>query len=98
MAGVRLVVRAKPGSRKESVTVAALEGESEVVVVRVRARAVDGAANTAVVKAVAAALGVRRTAITMTVGTRSRTKHLDIDADPQHVAAAVAALPRDVSP
>ena len=69
MAGVRLVVRAKPGSRKESVTVAAHEGESEVVVVRVQARAVDGAANTAVVKAVAAALGVRRSAITVTVGT-----------------------------
>lgn len=91
---MRLTVHAKPGSRHESVTAQrSPEGSDGIVlVVRVRARAVEGAANKAVVAAVAAALGLRRSAVTVTVGQRSRTKVLDIDADDDVIKVAVDAL------
>jgi len=42
--------------------------------VRVTARAVEGAANRALVEAVADALGVRRSAVSLVAGERSRNK------------------------
>ncbi|MFN8126592.1 MAG: DUF167 domain-containing protein [Candidatus Nanopelagicales bacterium] len=89
---MRLVIRAKPGSRSESVTVATDHSGAQVLIVRVRARAVDGAANEAVVAAVAKALGVRKRDVSMVVGQRSRDKHLEVDAEPEDVRAALAEL------
>ena len=48
------------------------------LVVRVTARAVDGRATDAALAAVAAALGVRRRAVTLVSGTTSRTKVIDV--------------------
>ena len=97
---VRLQVRAKPGSSRESVTVAESDdGDGgEVLVVRVRARAVDGAANKAVVLAVAQALGLRRSAVTLARGAKSRLKWVDVEGSDSDTAAAIAALPREVPP
>ena len=50
--------------------------------VRVAARAVDGAATAAVFAAVAEALGARRSAVRLVTGERSRTKVLEVDPEP----------------
>ena len=91
---MRLQVRAKPGSKRESVTLDKREGR-DVIVVRVRARAVEGAANKAVVQAVARALGIRRSAVTLAGGERSRDKWVDVEQEDAVVAAAVADLPHE---
>lgn len=64
---------------------------------RVTARAVDGAANSAVVAAVARALGLHRRQVRVAIGRRSRSKLLDIDADANIVSAAISALPSSKS-
>jgi uncharacterized protein YggU (UPF0235/DUF167 family) len=53
------------------------------LVVRVSARAVDGRATEAALRAIADAFGVRRLAVTLVTGTTSRTKVVDVaGADP----------------
>lgn len=46
--------------------------------VRVTARAVEGAANRALIQAVADALGVRRSAVSLVAGERSREKLVEV--------------------
>lgn len=58
-------------------------GQNGPLVVAVGARAVDGAANAAVVAAVAQAFGLRTRQVTLRNGSRSRTKILDLDIDPE---------------
>ena len=50
-----------------------------MIEVRVHAKAVDGAANDAIVTALAKALGIGRSAVTIVRGHRSRLKHVAID-------------------
>jgi uncharacterized protein len=71
---VRLVVRARPGA---SHTRAQWDGA--VLHVRVTARAVGGAANRALIQAVADALGVRRSAVSLVAGERSREKLVEVN-------------------
>lgn len=59
------------------------------LVVRVAARAVDGRATEAALKAVADALGVRRRELTLVTGATSRTKVVEI---PDGAAAAYDGL------
>jgi uncharacterized protein YggU (UPF0235/DUF167 family) len=55
----------------------------DALVVRVSARAVDGQATAAALAAVAAAFGVRRSAVTLVAGAVSRTKIIEVTgADP----------------
>ena len=63
-----------------------------VLVVRVTERAVEGAATTAVIAAVAQALGARRGAVRLVTGERSRTKVLEIDPEPPGAQERLAAL------
>lgn len=56
-------------------------GDGELVV-RVSARAVDGAATRAVLRAVADALDVPARCVTLVTGATSRTKVLDVEAPP----------------
>ena len=76
---VRVTVRVRPGSGRPGVG-----GEHNgALVVRVRARAVDGQATTAALAAAAAAFGVGREAVKLVAGASSRTKILDMaGADP----------------
>ena len=55
-------------------------------------RAVEGAATTAVIAAVAQALGARRSAVRLVTGERSRTKVLEIDPEPPGAQERLAAL------
>lgn len=91
---MRLTVRAKPGAKRESVRWqpdphAAGGGVLEVAV---RARAVEGAANDAVRKAVAGALDVRRSDVTIARGQTARVKLIDVDADESVIRAALATI------
>jgi len=71
---MRITVRVRPGSSRPGVG-----GEhGGALVVRVRPRAVDGAATAAALAAVAAAFGVRPDAVTLVSGAASRTKILDV--------------------
>jgi uncharacterized protein YggU (UPF0235/DUF167 family) len=70
---MQLAVRAHPGASRTS---AAWDGA--VLHVWVTARAVEGAANRALIKAVADALGVRRSAVSLVAGERSREKRIEV--------------------
>jgi uncharacterized protein len=75
---VRLAVRAHPGASRPRA-----EWDGAVLHVWVTARAVEGAANRALVQAVAGALGVRRSAVSLVAGERSREKVFEVgDLDP----------------
>jgi hypothetical protein len=68
-----LEVLVKPGSREPS-----LVEENGLTVIRVRERAVDGAANAAVVRALAAAYGVPPSAVELLRGITARRKRIAI--------------------
>jgi uncharacterized protein YggU (UPF0235/DUF167 family) len=71
---VRLAVRAHPGASRQRV-----EWDGAVAHVWVTAAAADGAANRAVVAAVAAWLEIAPSRVVMLRGRRSRAKLLDLD-------------------
>lgn len=77
--GVRVTIWVRPGSTRTGVG-----GERNgALVVRVGARAVDGKATEAALAAVAAAFGVRRSAVSLVTGATSRVKTVDVaDGDP----------------
>jgi hypothetical protein len=77
---MRITVRVRPGASR--VAVGGRYGNGELVVA-VTARPVDGAANRAVVAAVAGAFGVARRAVDVVSGDRSRTKIVSVDGDPE---------------
>lgn len=80
MSAFRLSVRAKPGARRDQV--GGRWGDDDTLVVAVQARAVDGKANAAIEKVVAAAFAVPRRSVRIVTGDRSRTKIIEIDPDP----------------
>ena len=70
---MRISVRAHPGASRERA-----EWEGGTLHVWVTARAVEGAANRALVRAVARALGVRPSAVALVGGERSRDKVVEV--------------------
>jgi uncharacterized protein (TIGR00251 family) len=71
---MRLRVRVKPGAREEKVS---REPDGSLLI-SVTARAQEGKANEAVVKAVARALGVPKSSVRIVSGLSSRTKTLEV--------------------
>ncbi|MBN2465669.1 DUF167 domain-containing protein [candidate division WOR-3 bacterium] len=71
---MRIRVRVKPGAREEKVS---REPDGSLLV-SVRARAQEGKANEAVVKAVARALRVPKSEVRIVSGLSSRTKTLEV--------------------
>src|SRR5256885_3839112 len=69
LGAMRISVRAHPGAPRERV-----EWQGDVLHVWVTARAVEGQANRALVRAVARGLGVRPSAVTLVAGQRGRDK------------------------
>lgn len=84
---MKVAVRVRPGSSRTAVGGA--YGEPPALIVAVTARAVDGEANAAVVRALAAALGVSRGDVRIAAGSASRSKVIEV---PDACRAAVAAL------
>jgi hypothetical protein len=80
---VRLAIRVKPGSVRTSVG----GRYGEALVVAVTARAVDGKATEAALRAVAAAFDVKRRQVTLVTGASSRDKVVDIDGESGGLAA-----------
>jgi uncharacterized protein len=78
---VKVAVRVRPGSRDDAVGGTWDGPRGPALLVSVRARAVEGAANTAVVAAVAAAFGLRRSDVALLSGARGRDKVLALDGD-----------------
>jgi uncharacterized protein len=93
MAQVRITVRVKPGSSRARV--AGAYGDDQQLIVAVNAPPVDGAANEAVVAAVAAAVGLRPRQVTLVTGHTARSKVLALDvpdADEGRIRARLAEL------
>lgn len=63
--------------------------------VKLCAAPTDGAANEALVRLLAKALGVARRDVTLASGATSRLKRLDIQGDPARLAAALETIVRD---
>jgi len=81
--GIRLRVRVKPGSSRQTVlgrTV--LPGGEGAVLIAVLAPPEDGKANTAVAALLSKLWGVPKTSIRVRVGASGRSKILEVDGDP----------------
>jgi hypothetical protein len=66
---VQIAAKVKPGSKQPGISL-----EASGLVLRVRERAVEGAANAACIRALSEALGVAPSRITLVRGARSREK------------------------
>jgi len=83
-----VAVRVRPGASRTSVG-GSYDG---ALVVRVQAPAVDGRATEAVLRAVAAAFGVRRRCVSLVSGTTNRTKLVDVEGDDAHLRSVLGTL------
>jgi uncharacterized protein YggU (UPF0235/DUF167 family) len=89
---VTLAVRVKPGAARARVGGRHDGSRGPALVVAVTARAVDGAATEAALRAVADALELRRSALDLLTGHTSRDKVFVVDPAPADLAERVAAL------
>jgi uncharacterized protein YggU (UPF0235/DUF167 family) len=89
---VKVAVRVRPGARAEVVGGRWDGPRGPALQVAVRARAVEGAANAAVVAAVAVTFGLRRRDVTIASGERGRDKVLVLDGDEPDLATRLADL------
>jgi uncharacterized protein len=87
---MRLAIRVKPGSSRTAV--GGRRGDSDVLIVAVTARAVDGKATEAALRAVARAFGVRRSDVTLVTGGSSRDKLIEINGTAAELASTRDAL------
>jgi uncharacterized protein len=87
---VRVAIRVKPGARLTRVGGA--HGASGALVVAVQARAVDGKATEAALRALAAALGVPRRSVSLVSGATARDKVVELRDPPDGLEAALEGL------
>jgi uncharacterized protein YggU (UPF0235/DUF167 family) len=92
MAEVRVAIRVRPGSSRASVGGRYAGPRGAALVVAVTERAVDGRATEAALRAVAAALGLRRAAVRLVSGAASRDKVVAVEPAPADLADRLAAL------
>ena len=86
----KVTVRVKPGSARARV--GGSYGDAGALIVAVTERAADGRATAAALRAVAAALGVPRSSVTLLTGATSRDKVLLVRDPPADLAARIDAL------
>lgn len=91
---MRVAIRVKPGAARTAVG----GRHGDALVVAVTARAVDGKATEAALRAVAEAFGVRRRDVSLVAGATSRDKVVDVDGEAGHLAGRRAALLGSASP
>ncbi|XVV02050.1 DUF167 domain-containing protein [Actinosynnema sp. CA-248983] len=85
----RFGVRVKPGAKRDAV---GGRWDDRALVVAVAAPAVEGKANEAVRRAVAAAFGVRRRDVRLVHGERGRDKVVELDPAPADARAVLERL------
>jgi uncharacterized protein YggU (UPF0235/DUF167 family) len=85
---VRVPIRVRPGAGRTAVG----GTYGDALVVAVGARAVDGKATEAALRAVADALGVRRRAVRLVTGAASRDKVVEVRDPPPDLAELLAGL------
>jgi uncharacterized protein len=91
--GLRLTLAVQPRARKDAVLGLATDRDGRAALrVAVTAPPVEGAANDAVAALIARALDVPRRAVALVAGAGGRTKLVDIEGDPAHLAGRLAAL------
>jgi uncharacterized protein YggU (UPF0235/DUF167 family) len=80
--GARLAVRLSPRARREGIEGVVREADGQAVLkVAVAAPPVDGKANAALVALIAAALGVTKSAVSVSAGASGRRKLLFVEGD-----------------
>jgi uncharacterized protein YggU (UPF0235/DUF167 family) len=89
---MRIAVRVRPGGRVDRVGGRWQGPRGPALAVTVRARAVDGRANDAVVAVLAEAFGLRRADVSITSGLRARDKTVELSGDGERLAARLADL------
>jgi hypothetical protein len=94
--GIELRVRVTPRAGRDALEgCETLSDGRAVVKIRVRAVPEDGAANEAVRRVLAKAVGRPISAVTVTAGATARVKTLLVDGDPASLAEVVAGLARE---
>jgi len=78
---MRILLRVRPGASRTAVGGRYDGAAGPALVVAVTARAVEGQATKAVLEAVAAALGVRRSAVRLVKGETSRDKLVEVSGE-----------------
>ncbi len=92
---MRVSVRVKPGASRPKVGGRygdGSDGHAPILIVSVAARAVDGAATEAVLKAVAKAFDLRRADVGLVSGLTSRTKVVELVGGDQDLSTRLAQL------
>jgi uncharacterized protein len=89
---VKIAVRVHPGAKADAVGGRWDGPRGPALQVAVRARAVEGSANAAVVAAVAGAFGLRRADVELVSGARGRDKILALAGDGEALALRLAEL------
>jgi uncharacterized protein YggU (UPF0235/DUF167 family) len=92
MSAMRITVRVRPGARADAVGGTWPGPRGPALLVSVRARAVDGRANAAVLTLLAEVFGLPRARVSLQFGERSRDKVVDLDGDEDALAVRHAAL------
>jgi uncharacterized protein (TIGR00251 family) len=88
--GLVVVVRLTPKGGRDSLDgIASLSDGRTALQARVRAAPHEGAANTALVRLLAQAAGVRATSVAIVAGATARIKRVKIAGDPTAIAAAL---------
>jgi uncharacterized protein (TIGR00251 family) len=86
--GISLRVWAQPGASKTAIV--GIQGDA--LKIALQARPVEGAANEALIKALAGWFDVRRSAVTIRHGEQQRQKLVAIHGDPENLADRLATL------
>lgn len=89
---MRVTVRVRPGARTESVGGCWAGPRGDALLVTVRARAVEGRANAAVVAAVAEAFGLSNSRVSLVAGERGRDKIVELEGADDALATRLAEL------
>jgi len=91
--GLRLMVRLTPRAGRDALGgLREIEPGEPLLLARVAAPPLEGAANAALIKLVAKSLGLPKSAVTITAGDTSRIKALEIAGDPKVLEVVLETL------
>lgn len=94
MAATRVALRVTPRAQRDGIDGWDTDPDGRaVLMVRVTAAPTEGAANKAVLKLLAKALGAPKSALRLVSGETSRHKRIEIDLSPEQVAAVLGPPP-----